>query len=143
MNTHMLVYCLGKNSAEFATAASASLQLRCWLQMIIKTPSWPQAFGRYTKYFDDCIFINSYRVSLISALLFKKGFIMSENQYVDKKIRPQHHHKTSPFDFRMDFECRGWPPQPQIFSSNKTKITKKCKISNFSFEMLEAVQAIL
>ena len=32
----------------------------------------------------------------------------------------------------MDFECRGWPPQPQIFSSSSTKTTKKCKISNFS-----------
>ena len=39
----------------------------------------------------------------------------------------------------MDFECRGWPPQPQIFSSSSTKITKKFKISSFSFEMLEAV----
>ena len=27
----------------------------------------------------------------------------------------------------MDFECRGWPPQPQIFSSSSTKITKNAK----------------
>ena len=29
------------------------------------------------------------------------------------------------FTFRMDFELIGWPPQPQIFSSSSTKITKK------------------
>ena len=27
----------------------------------------------------------------------------------------------------MDFESRGWPPQPQIFSSSSTKITKNAK----------------
>ena len=47
------------------------------------------------------------------------------------------------FTFRMNFDLRGWPPQPQTFSSNSTKITKKSTISNFSFDMLEAVQAIL
>ena len=47
------------------------------------------------------------------------------------------------FTFRMNFELRGWPPQPQKFSSNSTKITKKCPISNFSFDMLEAVLASL
>ena len=48
--------------------------------------------------------------------------------------------------FRMDFEHRGWPPQPPkppIFSGNSTKITKKCTISNFSFDMFEAVEAFL
>ena len=43
------------------------------------------------------------------------------------------------FTFRMNFELRGGPQQPPTFSSNSTKITKKCTISNFSFEMLEAV----
>ena len=32
--------------------------------------------------------------------------------------------------------------QPQIFTGSSTKITKKCKISNFSFEMLEAVYCV-
>ena len=47
------------------------------------------------------------------------------------------------FTFRMNFELRDWPPQPQTFSTNSTKITKKCPISNFSFDMLEAVLASL
>ena len=28
------------------------------------------------------------------------------------------------FTFRMDYELRGWPPQPPTFNSNSTKITK-------------------
>ena len=36
------------------------------------------------------------------------------------------------FTFRMDFEPRGWPPQPQIFSSSSTKITKK--MHNFELQ---------
>ena len=28
------------------------------------------------------------------------------------------------FTFGMDFELRGWPPQPPTFNSNSTKITK-------------------
>ena len=28
------------------------------------------------------------------------------------------------FTFRMNFELRGWPPQPPTFSSNSTKIAK-------------------
>ena len=47
------------------------------------------------------------------------------------------------FTFGMDFELRGWPPQPPTFSSISTKITKKCTISNLNFDMLEAVVAIL
>ena len=47
------------------------------------------------------------------------------------------------FTFRLNFELRGWPAQPQTFSSNSTKITKKCPISNFSFDILEAVLASL
>ena len=31
---------------------------------------------------------------------FLKGFRMLENQYVDKKIRQFHNHKTSPFDLQ-------------------------------------------
>ena len=31
------------------------------------------------------------------------------------------------FTFRMDFELRGWPPQPPTFSSNSTKITKNAQ----------------
>ena len=42
------------------------------------------------------------------------------------------------FTIRMNFELRGWPPQPPTFSSNSTKITEKCTILNFSFDMLEA-----
>ena len=45
--------------------------------------------------------------------------------------------------FRMNFELRGWPPQPLTFISNSTKITKNCTNLNFSFDMLEAVQASL
>ena len=45
--------------------------------------------------------------------------------------------------FGMDFKLNGWPPQPPTFSSISTKITKKCTISNLSFDMLEAVVAIL
>ena len=47
------------------------------------------------------------------------------------------------FTFRMNFELRDWPPQPLTFSSNSTKITEKCMISNFNFDMLEAVLANL
>ena len=47
------------------------------------------------------------------------------------------------FTFKMNFELRGWPPRPQTFSSNSTKITKKCPISNFNFNMLEDVLASL
>ena len=36
------------------------------------------------------------------------------------------------FNFRMDFQFRGWPPQPQIFSSSSTKITKK--MHNFELQ---------
>ena len=31
------------------------------------------------------------------------------------------------FNFRMDFELRGRPPQPPTFSSNSTKITKNAQ----------------
>ena len=31
------------------------------------------------------------------------------------------------FSFRMDFERKGWPPQPPTFSSNSTKITKNAQ----------------
>ena len=47
------------------------------------------------------------------------------------------------FAFRMNFELRDWPPQPQTFSTNSTNITEKCPISNWSFDMLEAVLASL
>ena len=47
------------------------------------------------------------------------------------------------FTFRMNFELRGWPQQPPTFISNSTKITKKITISNYSFDMLEAVLASL
>ena len=47
------------------------------------------------------------------------------------------------FTFRMNFELRDWPPQPQTFSTNSTNITKKGTLSNFSFDMLEAVLARL
>ena len=33
-------------------------------------------------------------------MCFLKGLKMSENQYVDKKIRQQHNHKASPFDLQ-------------------------------------------
>ena len=32
------------------------------------------------------------------------------------------------FTLRMDFELRGWPPQPPTFSSNSSKITKKAQL---------------
>ena len=31
------------------------------------------------------------------------------------------------FTFRIDFELRGWPPQPATFSINSTKITKNAQ----------------
>ena len=31
------------------------------------------------------------------------------------------------FTFRMNFELRGWPPQPPTFSSNSSKITKNAQ----------------
>ena len=37
---------------------------------------------------------------LISVLVFLKGIKMSENQYIDKKIRQLHDHKASPFDLQ-------------------------------------------
>ena len=36
------------------------------------------------------------------------------------------------FTLRMNLELSGWPPQPQTFSSNSTKITKK--MHNFEFQ---------
>ena len=47
------------------------------------------------------------------------------------------------FAFRMNFEPRDWPPQPKTFSTNITNITEKCPISKCSFNMLEAVLAIV
>ena len=47
------------------------------------------------------------------------------------------------FAFRLDFELRVWPPEPPAFSTNSTKITKKCTILNFNFDRLEAVLATL
>ena len=40
------------------------------------------------------------------------------------------------FTFRMDFKLIGWPPQPQIFSSSSTKITKK--MQNFELQFWNA-----
>ena len=37
------------------------------------------------------------------------------------------------FTFRMDFELRGWPPQPPTFSSNSTKITKNVQFQTSVF----------
>ena len=52
----------------------------------------------YTRYkYTQFRFI--YRVFRLR-IRFLKGFKMSKKQYVDKKIRQQHNHKTPPFDLQ-------------------------------------------
>ena len=71
---------------------------------------------------------------------------MSENQYEDKIIRQYHNHKASPFDLQplewiLNAEA-GLHSLKYLVVAVLTS-PKKYTISNFSFDMLEAVKAIL
>ena len=53
-----------------------------------------------------------------------------------------HNHKDSPFDLQpleWILNAEAGLHSLKYLVVNSTKITKKCKISNFSYEMLEAV----
>ena len=71
---------------------------------------------------------------------------MSENQYADKKKRRQHNHKASPFDLQpleWILNAEAGLHSLKYLVVAVLRSPKKCTISNFSFDMLEAVQAIL